>query len=1000
MKKIFITLLLIAYSMLATAQSVNDCKQKLNKAADLFAQNNLQQSIKLFQQVYDSCKSFITENSYTDVVAYMSIIYAQLGNIEETISYGEQFVAIVEVNKNTSHYLYAKTYCNLGFAYYQQNKYQAALECFNIGMTLLAKQISDTSNTYIAYVLQYANCFYDVSNYYAALDINLKYIPICNTKYGKKSWQYVSAITGAGNAYAQLGIYDSSFYYHNESLSLRKQIFGTKHKEYAKGLSNIANVYSLQGKIADAIYYAEQEIKILKDAKEDNSLEYCVSLLNLGSYYREVGLLEKAVNYYIEYLQKIAVIKSRYSFQFINGIHKLTSLYLSTNEESLIKDAIGFLYESKYLLVKMKAEETIYYATTFSQLGKAYSKEIINKPDSAIYFINHSLSLIKKLGLANTEGYAINMSNLAKAYALQKKYDEAINVYREIVALYKKMYGDNFYKFSTIYNNMAIYYFYAGKYVQCDSFLNYSSQLEKEYLLKNTEGLTENEKDEYASSIKQSTFIAYDIRNAKKIKLKNDWLYNNILFYKGILLESSKGVLNSIRKSNNTVLKEKVNKYWQLKQWLGNQLLITKDKRSEKFDEIASEATLLERELMRSSEEFRNWKEQFNIQWKQLQSKLKQNEAAIEFVSYLLPVENSELNYYVAMIALPNVSEPILVPLFNEADFDKLVKKGNQESVVKKLYRSTITSNKTQPSDSLYHLIWKPLLPYLKNITTIYFSADGVINNLNLAAIITPQGKRLIEDYTFYQQSSTRNILKNQHNLSFSKIQFWGGIQYDDSKTTATTRSGTFNYLPGTLDEINNISTLITNKTGKKNIMLQSVNATEKNFKNLSGNSPEILHIATHGFFFAEKTASKNKFESAKNPMLRSGLALANANIYWSNTTATDEDEDGILAAYEIANMDLSNTKLVVLSACETGLGDIKSGEGVYGLQRAFKMAGVQYIIMSLWQVPDLETKEFMETFYTYCLQGKDIRTAFRATQIDMNKKYQPYQWAAFVLID
>ena len=107
-----------------------------------------------------------------------------------------------------------------------------------------------------------------------------------------------------------------------------------------------------------------------------------------------------------------------------------------------------------------------------------------------------------------------------------------------------------------------------------------------------------------------------------------------------------------------------------------------------------------------------------------------------------------------------------------------------------------------------------------------------------------------------------------------------------------------------------------------------------------------------------------------------------------------------MLTAAEVSNLDLRNTKLVVLSACETGLGDIRGSEGVFGLQRAFKMAGSKFIIMSLWQVPDNETAEFMTLFYNRLVKLKDIRLAFKQTQAAMRKKYDPYYWAAFVLVE
>ena len=144
----------------------------------------------------------------------------------------------------------------------------------------------------------------------------------------------------------------------------------------------------------------------------------------------------------------------------------------------------------------------------------------------------------------------------------------------------------------------------------------------------------------------------------------------------------------------------------------------------------------------------------------------------------------------------------------------------------------------------------------------------------------------------------------------------------------------------------------------------------------------------------------RNAFVTAVNPLLRSGLILTGANYVWSGKTAIDGIEDGIVTAYEISQLNLSNTELVVLSACETALGDVKGSEGVFGLQRAFKMAGVKKMIVSLWKVPDKETSELMTGFYNYWLKGKTIDAAFAQAQADMRKKYSPYYWAAFVLVE
>jgi CHAT domain-containing protein len=134
--------------------------------------------------------------------------------------------------------------------------------------------------------------------------------------------------------------------------------------------------------------------------------------------------------------------------------------------------------------------------------------------------------------------------------------------------------------------------------------------------------------------------------------------------------------------------------------------------------------------------------------------------------------------------------------------------------------------------------------------------------------------------------------------------------------------------------------------------------------------------------------------------MMRSGLLFAGANKFWGKPNDNQTTEDGILTANEISNLDLSACELVVLSACETGLGKIQGSEGVFGLQRAFKIAGVKNIIMSLWKVPDAQTAELFDVFYEECFRGKSIHEAFKIAQSKMKAKYSPYYWAGFVLLE
>ena len=198
--------------------------------------------------------------------------------------------------------------------------------------------------------------------------------------------------------------------------------------------------------------------------------------------------------------------------------------------------------------------------------------------------------------------------------------------------------------------------------------------------------------------------------------------------------------------------------------------------------------------------------------------------------------------------------------------------------------------------------------------------------------------------------------------------------------------------------EIKKIDSIIKQSILKTSIYTHS-KASENTLKNIE--NPNVLHIATHGFFIKDKDLLQSKnLSSARsqklvsNPLLRSGLLLASAQNSLKN------GGDGILTAYEAQTLRLDSTDLVILSACETGLGDIKNGEGVYGLNRAFQSAGAKSVIMSLWTVSDEATQEFMCLFYTYWIREKmPVREAFRTAQRKLRENYpQPYYWAAFII--
>jgi CHAT domain-containing protein len=219
-----------------------------------------------------------------------------------------------------------------------------------------------------------------------------------------------------------------------------------------------------------------------------------------------------------------------------------------------------------------------------------------------------------------------------------------------------------------------------------------------------------------------------------------------------------------------------------------------------------------------------------------------------------------------------------------------------------------------------------------------------------------------------------------------------------------------FSYLPGTLQEARNLEHILAAK-GVLVRLFTGEQAGEEQLKAVCAqpeNRPQLLHIATHGFHFkvdgtlyGGEAGLDNPFAQQTHPLMRSGLALAGANRVWSGEAISEDREDGIATAFEISQLDLTGTQLAVLSACGTGRGDIKGAEGVYGLQRGFKLAGARYLMLSLWAVPDRETAVFMQYFYRQWAKGNTLSDAFDQAQKKMRKRFkEPEYWAAWMLLE
>ena len=457
--------------------------------------------------------------------------------------------------------------------------------------------------------------------------------------------------------------------------------------------------------------------------------------------------------------------------------------------------------------------------------------------------------------------------------------------------------------------------------------------------------------------------------------------YNAALFSKGILLNTEIEMRKLIAESQDNTL---IDNYQKLQ----NDYLRLEKANIEDKKDINKEIEYLEAELLNKCKVYGDYTRKLSYKWEDVKSKLTNGAVAIEFVTF---TTGKDSVLYAALVLGKKSSTPKMVPLFEKKQLQR-VEKGNY-------YKSC----------ELYNLIWKPIEAILVNATKVYFSPIDELYNI---AIETIPGVERFPNASFYRVSTTKFIITDCNIKTLDKNAIiYGGLKYDTDETTLIKDSYIYNvdrslmtdndiadslnlrngvvYLPATKEEALDVESKLSKSTVQASLFTDQ-KGTETSIKSFSGKDVEIMHVATHGFYWTEEESKRmGELEFIKTSvnsdvedkaLTRSGLLFSGANNALSGKKIPHGVDDGILTAKEISQMDLRKLDLVVLSACQTGLGEI-SGDGVFGLQRGFKKAGANTLMMSLWKVDDKATKLLMSRFYSNLVAGKSKIESLRDAQ-------------------
>lgn len=911
-------------------------------------------------------------------------------------------------------------------------------KCF----ALQKKVLNEKSDKYEKTLFLIAELFHEVGNVTVAEKVLQNDLELISRHWGKHSSQYARSIELQGRICMEKDEYETA----ENFLKTAQNIY---EKENPKSLTIATNLvyqgqlYSNQGyyTAAEALF---RKARFIFHKQTDVPTEHrAMLLLGMGELYTKLHNYKKAVDIFNELIYLSQKAYGKEHPYIAKSDFYLGSIFLETGYGKNAKPHVFAAHESFSNYYGQRHSKTL---LAKSLLAKYYTFTQQNDKADSLYKL-----ILEQLEFNSEEKHIVNSkieAGLASHYYRLGTYDEAIDLHKRSLDVIKEFLENSHPFYIQTINDLSFLYWASGKNHLAENYFersttNYINQFNRYFAF-----LSEQEKSHFYHDIRLffDKYNSYIISHLKDNPDLTKNMYNNQLATKALLFHTSQGIRKQVMQTNDPKLQEKHKNWIRMKDHLSKLYKLVEEDGSEEneqlLDSLEEKANSIEKEISLRIELNKTKGENVlqEYKWDDIQKSLAADEASVEIirVQEFEPNYGGKFNqeiYYVALIITKNTKKrPAIIVLKNGKDL---------EGKLLRYYRNSIQYNM---DDKLSYLhFWEPIKAskHLQNINKIYISCDGVFNQININTLIHPETyKTVFEEQDIHLVSNTKDIvrLKTITEKTNGKTILMGYPDYYHSQKKGFTvpknkeyitnhvqhrtrghhdlqdivRGGKIMELPGTKIEIEEVSKIFSSQNEPHDIYM-GTEANEAKLKTIE--NPAVLHIATHGYFLSDMEEVEDSllsdtmvFESFKeNPLTRSGIMLMGAGHAYSDETLEQElnavkkaenYEDGILTAYEALNINLSGTDLVILSACETGLGEVKNGEGVYGLQRALQTAGAKSVIMSLWKVSDQATKELMVNFYNEWVKNHDKRKAFRSAQAKLKIDFpEAIYWGAFVMI-
>jgi CHAT domain-containing protein/Flp pilus assembly protein TadD len=945
----------------------------------------------------------------------LAFLYVAQGKYEQAEPLYQRSLAINEKTLGKDHLHVAINLNNLAELYRTQGKYQQAEPLYQHSLTIVEKALGKDHPNVAGSLNNLALLYQIQGKYQQAESLYQRSLAIYEKALGKDHPYVAASLNNLANLHYAQGKYQHAEPLYQHSLAIREKALGKDHPDVAQSVNDLAVLYDTQGKYDKAEPLYQRGLAIREKALGKDHPDVARSLNNLALLYRTQGKYNEAEPLYQRSLSILEKTLGKDHPDVAIGLNNLADLYYAQGK---YQQAEPLYQRSLTIVEKALGKDHPDVARSLNNLAGLYRKQ--GKYQQAEPLYQRSLAIREKALGKDHPDVAQSVNNLADLYYAQGKYQQAESLYQHSLAIREKLLGKDHPDVAQSLDNLALFYLAQDKPSKLDTakpLLERSLRLTNHNLDHWLWGAGEKTRQSYMQKEKNNRNLYLSFYSLANIP--EEALYFS-LSRKSLLLRIASEANSLAKQSPDPEIQKQQQAFADLRTQIAN-LAFSDKANKEQIQALEEQANQLEMQLSQKLASFK--RSNTEVEVKDVLKKLQPEQALIDFLVYT--ESDFKANKY--------KTEQIIALIADNKNGVKLIKLGELAPISDaiKTYRAAIVPNNDnkdsreqtlkQTAQTLYTQLWQPLTPYLKDKTTVYLIPDGILHLLPFKALQDKDGKYLAQTVRLISLSSARDLVlpaleaKAQQSAIFAAPDYGDDSQNNNSTTRALDLKNIhFGALARALNEGQQIDKLFRKKQPDAPAkLLMKKEATEPAIR--STTAPKILHLATHGFFlqdnqpdekalkqgFMQSPEQNTAFIKVDNPLTHSGLAFANANLGIKGMKQND-DSDGILTALEVLNLDLAGTDLVTLSACDTGIGDIKIGEGVYSLNRAFQEAGSKAVLSTLWSVDDKATSEFMQKFYTRFLNGKPAQQAIQETQDDFIKdeKYSnPFYWAGFVMM-